>query len=188
MRRGDICGVVLMGGLSQRMGRDKSMIDFDNEKLYVRAARTLSGLVSDVYLSVNEIQATANNYEWLVITDKWAGEGPLSGVISAFDALQKPLLILACDMPSVEAEDMKCLLDMYMSSQKTTMFFNNISGRPEPLASVWSTEDLAGLKDYFHAGGRSFKGYLAQNPCNFMTHQDIMIFRNLNSPDDLDRV
>lgn len=188
MPRRDMCGVVLMGGLSQRMGRDKSMIDFGNEKLYVRAARTLSVLVSDVYLSVNGVQAAAHRYEWPVITDAWAGEGPLSGLISAFDVLQKPLLILACDMPYVEAEDMKSLLDMYISSQKTTMFFNDISGRPEPLTSVWSTKDLAGLKEYFHTGGRSFKGYLAQNPCNFITRHDISIFRNLNSPEDLDRV
>lgn len=184
----DICGLVLMGGQSQRMGRDKSQIDLDNQKLYVRAANKLALLVSEVYLSVNAFQADTYHYEWPFITDKWVGEGPLSGVVSAFDALQKPLFILACDMPGMEEADMKCLLDRYMSSQKTTMFFNNISGQPEPLASMWSAADLADLSTYFLGGGRSFKGYLTQNPCDFMTVQDTRIFRNLNSPEDMDRL
>lgn len=185
MIRNDIYGLVLMGGLSQRMGQDKSQIILDNEKLYKRAARKLSTFTSNVYLSINAIQKDNYLYDGPVIVDKWAGQGPLSGIISAYESLKKPLFVLACDMPYADLSDMKLLFNAFIGTTQNTMFFNEEFQRLEPLISLWSLGDLERLDHYFKAGGRSFKQYLAQNPCVSIINSNSQMFRNLNAPSDL---
>ncbi len=183
--KNDLAGLVLMGGRSQRMGKDKSQIIYHNKKLYEIAAEKLKTITPHVYLSVNKEQTQQYTFNWPTITDQWEEEGPLSGLISAFEALKKPIFIFACDMPNMDTINLSLLANEYYKAQKSIMFFNALDHRVEPLASIWSTEDLIELKKYFINGGRSFKGFIESFKILTLATNNTILFKNLNRPDDL---
>jgi molybdopterin-guanine dinucleotide biosynthesis protein A len=96
----DVVGVVLAGGASRRMGRDKAALAMNGETLAARAARRLLGVCARV--------AVADGGRGLVpglpsLRDA-PGPGPAAGILGA--ALAWPgdsLLVLACDLPRVPA-------------------------------------------------------------------------------------
>jgi molybdenum cofactor guanylyltransferase len=91
-------GVVLAGGASRRMGRDKAALAVDGETLAARAARRLRGVCARV--------AIADGGRGLVpglpcLPDAPA-PGPAAGILGAARAWPgHPLLVLACDLPRV---------------------------------------------------------------------------------------
>jgi len=91
-------GVVLAGGASRRMGRDKAALAVDGETLAARAARRLLGVCARV--------AIADGGRGLVpglpcLPDAPA-PGPAAGILGAARAWPgHPLLVLACDLPRV---------------------------------------------------------------------------------------
>jgi molybdopterin-guanine dinucleotide biosynthesis protein A len=96
----DTVGVVLAGGASRRMGRDKAALAVDGETLAARAARRLLGVCARV--------AIADGGRGLVpglpcVPDAPA-PGPAAGILGAARAWPgHPLLVLACDLPRVSA-------------------------------------------------------------------------------------
>jgi molybdenum cofactor guanylyltransferase len=94
----DTVGVVLAGGASRRMGRDKAALAVDGETLAARAARRLLGVCPRV--------AIADGGRGLVpglpsLPDA-PGPGPAAGILGAARAWPgHPLLVLACDLPRV---------------------------------------------------------------------------------------
>lgn len=94
----DVVGVVLAGGASRRMGRDKAALAVDGETLGARAARRLLGVCKRV--------AVADGGRGLVpglpsLRDA-SGPGPAAGILGAALAWPgHPLLVLACDLPQV---------------------------------------------------------------------------------------
>lgn len=94
----DTVGVVLAGGASRRMGRDKAALAVDGETLAARAARRLLGVCPRV--------AIADGGRGLVpglpsLPDAPAA-GPAAGILGAARAWPgHPLLVLACDLPRV---------------------------------------------------------------------------------------
>jgi len=91
-------GVVLAGGASRRMGRDKAALAIAGETLAARAARRLRAVCARV--------AVADGGRGLVpglpSLPDGPGDGPVAGILGAARALPgHPLLVLACDLPGV---------------------------------------------------------------------------------------
>jgi molybdenum cofactor guanylyltransferase len=95
----DTVGVVLAGGASRRMGRDKAALAIDGETLAARAARRLLAVCARV--------AIADGGRGLVpglpcLPDAPGAAGPAAGILGAALAWPgHPLLVLACDLPRV---------------------------------------------------------------------------------------
>jgi molybdopterin-guanine dinucleotide biosynthesis protein A len=93
-------GVVLAGGTSRRMGRDKAALAVGGETLAAMAARRLLAVCARV--------AVADGGRGLVpglpSVQDGPGQGPASGILGAARAWPgHPLLVLACDLPRVPA-------------------------------------------------------------------------------------
>ena len=92
--------VILCGGHSRRMGRDKAGLAWGDGTLLDTLLRALSGL-DEVYLSAD----CAERYPFhacRVVEDQYPDSGPLGGLCSALPACRTPLLFaVACDMPLV---------------------------------------------------------------------------------------
>lgn len=100
-------GVVLCGGESSRMGRDKGLLLSGDTSWAGRAAELLRVSCARVLFSIRSEQRAAYGFE-AVLMDKpeFAGRGPLGGLLSAHaDFPDSDILLLACDMISIEAAD-----------------------------------------------------------------------------------
>jgi molybdopterin-guanine dinucleotide biosynthesis protein A len=103
---------VLAGGESRRFGRDKAGEIVGGQPLVTRAAETLSQVVARVVVVSSRAPATK---AWPHLSDLREGLGPLAGLEAALaEAVRLGLdgvLVLACDLPLVEARTLRALAD-----------------------------------------------------------------------------
>lgn len=99
--------MVLAGGVSRRMGRDKATLEIGGETLVARAARKLGEVAGEVVLADGRRGLLRGVVECVA---DGPGKGPAAGVLGA--ALARPgraLLVLACDMPGVPVALLRAL-------------------------------------------------------------------------------
>lgn len=97
--------IILCGGGSRRMGRDKALLDWDGQRAVDRVA-ALARAVGAQGL----VTAGADlGLPW--VPDDEAGAGPVGGVLAGARALGTArLLVLAVDAPTLTAQDLAPLL------------------------------------------------------------------------------
>src|SRR5262245_23173248 len=84
-------GVILAGGASTRMGRDKALLEIEGETLLARAARRLGEVCEEVLV------ADAGRFGGI---PDGPGRGPAAGLLGAARARPgRALLVLAVDLP-----------------------------------------------------------------------------------------
>ncbi len=103
-------GAVLTGGASRRMGTDKAAVVVDGVAMARRVADALAaaGAVDVVAVGGDLSALTALGLD--VVPDRWPGEGPLGGIVTALDVLAPPpdvavdiVVVAACDLPALTA-------------------------------------------------------------------------------------
>ena len=93
-------GVVLVGGLSSRMGRDKALIEIDGTTLLERAIELLRPHAREILVIGDPAKYSPPHAT--VIPDDEPGKGPLGGLVTAMGrARYVRLLVLACDLPNI---------------------------------------------------------------------------------------
>lgn len=96
--RRDATAVVLAGGASSRMGRDKALLELDGSPLVQRLVRALEPHFAEVLVSARR----ASDYAFVgcpVIPDPVAGQGPLGGMAAALQAARHdPVFFTPCDL------------------------------------------------------------------------------------------
>src|SRR5579862_9380614 len=133
-------GLVLVGGLSERMGHPKALLEYEGKPLYQRAYELLSKVCDAVYLSAREGQ----NFNLPTIyDDTFSGIGPASGLLSAHVTHRDTWFVLACDFPLATEEAITQLTNAYR--HPATYFLSN--GQIEPLFAIWSEDALDQLQN-----------------------------------------
>jgi molybdopterin-guanine dinucleotide biosynthesis protein A len=141
-------GLILCGGESSRMGRDKGLIESQNKTWVQLATAKLEELGIAVAISISEKQK--ENYEKLlpgktVIVDdsKIALKGPVAAILSVH--LQYPgkdLFVLACDLPLMETSVLDVLYNSYLNNSHFQAFVYANNGEPEPLCGIYTAKGL----------------------------------------------
>jgi molybdopterin-guanine dinucleotide biosynthesis protein A len=102
--------VILAGGKSSRMGRDKAWLEVGSQPLLARQIQLAreSG-AAEVFIS-GHADADYTAFGGRVLRDKFAGAGPLAGIERALEAATSPLLlVLAVDLPEMNVEFLRRL-------------------------------------------------------------------------------
>lgn len=90
--------IVLCGGRSTRMGRDKASLPFGDETLLDRTIRLLETVTSDIVVVAREGQVVPSAHQ--VVRDPVEGLGPLAGLAVGLRAIRGDrAFVAACDMP-----------------------------------------------------------------------------------------
>ena len=152
-----VAGAVLCGGASRRMGTDKSLIRVDGVPLAERVARTLEAAgCHPVVLVGGDEHALSSATGRRVVADRWPGEGPVGGVLTALTALADApaVLVAACDLPALTADAVAAVVDAHLlvaRSDAPIAVTIADSGRPEPALACWSTSAATALNERFPA-------------------------------------
>lgn len=103
--------IVLCGGRSTRMGRDKVSLPFGAETLVGRVARLVGEAVDEVVLVAREGQVLPGGLE--AVRDPAEGLGPLAGIAAGLGAVRgERALVVACDMPLLRPAVVRRLLEL----------------------------------------------------------------------------
>jgi molybdopterin-guanine dinucleotide biosynthesis protein A len=92
---------ILAGGASRRMGQDKALLrlEGDSAPLLARVVDRVASLVDELFI-VSPDREDYRRFGAPIVTDRFPGEGPLGGIVTALGATQCDwCLIVACDMP-----------------------------------------------------------------------------------------
>jgi len=163
-RLAPLYGLVLAGGRSTRLGRDKAAIQFNGESLLARAVREAGALSPIVRVAVRPGQISdplRRAYE--LITDEGEGMGPAAGVLAAQRfAPDAAWLVLACDMPRLTPAVLRNLVARRDPGRGATAYRNAADGLPEPLCAIYEPATLARFRAHVEAGGgASLRQWLA---------------------------
>ena len=104
--------IVLCGGRSRRMGRDKATLPFGRETLLERAVRIVSGVVDEVIVVAREGQEVPGG-DFTIARDPAEGFGPLAGLAAGLGVMRAERAFLtACDAPFLKPAYMRRMLDL----------------------------------------------------------------------------
>jgi molybdopterin-guanine dinucleotide biosynthesis protein A len=133
-----IFGLVLAGGRSRRMGRDKAALDYHGVPQARWAHRLLAASCERAYVSVRADQRAQPAFTGLpLISDDDRVAGPAAGLLAAWrHAPSAAWLILAADLPLVDSATLDALIEGRDTRAPATAFCHP-DGTPEPLCTIW---------------------------------------------------
>ena len=190
MQRGEaMYGLVLAGGESRRMGRDKALLSRNGQSQLRRSMALLERHADRAFVSARPEQAEEpERARFEQIADRYTGIGPLAGIISALEAYpDASWLVLACDLPNVDDRTLEFLLRSRAVDKPFTAFRSSSDGLPEPLCAIYRPESLPVLKDFAAAGIVCPRKILIRSDTLLLDQPDPEALDNVNTPEDLVR-
>jgi len=153
----EIYGLVLAGGRSERMGRDKAQLAYGGRTQLARTLDLVKPRCAKLFVSLREGQevpaeAVASGAEPL--HDHFGEIGPLGGILTAFDRHHdKSWLVVAVDMPFLDRQTLDCLLASRKPDEPITAFRSDHDSLPEPLCAVYEPSSRKILIEFFRERG-----------------------------------
>lgn len=182
-------GVVLAGGASRRMGLDKARLTLGGSTLPALAAERLAAACAEVVVADRGRRVLPD----LPSLPDGPGRGPAAGILGAAAAYpDRPLLVLACDLPGVPA----ALLGELARSTWHDWTVPRWSGGLEPLCALYAPAALEALRErvgrgllapHRLAGDRSLAVRYLEGELLARFGPPQALFANLNTPADLAR-
>ena len=182
--------VLLAGGASRRMGRDKTSLEWSGATLLAHQAKTLR-LTGAQHCLLSRRPGQA----WLLegfglVTDSELEAGPAAALADAWRATNAQVLVaLAVDLPQMPSDYLREMAVGALQQERSVVPV--LAGRYEPLAAAWHRSCL---HEFFGSAGRSLQGI-----CATLAKQDLLtvrevsdgearLFENLNTPVDYERL
>jgi molybdopterin-guanine dinucleotide biosynthesis protein A len=148
--------IVLCGGRSSRMGRDKATLPFGSETLLTRVVRVVAAVVDDVVVVGNVTQAMDRHVR--VVADSIEGLGPLAGLTTGLaEVRHSRALVVGCDMPLLSPLLLRRLLTLAGDADACVP---RVDGTPMTTCAVYSTRVLAQGQSQLATGTRSLRALL----------------------------
>ncbi len=177
-------GLVLAGGQSLRMGRDKGAITWHGKPQREYMADMLSGLCHEVFLACRPDQVVESAYP--SITDTFTDLGPFGALLSAFrQQPDRAWLVVACDLPLLDPATLAFLLENRQSRRIATAFKNAQDEMPEPLIAVWEPKSYAVLLSFLAQGYSCARKVLMNADALILAAPDPAALTNVNTPEDM---
>jgi molybdopterin-guanine dinucleotide biosynthesis protein A len=184
MKADGIIGVVLAGGESLRMGRDKGLINFHGIPQRQYLFNELSKVCDGVITSCREAQNIPRSLN--PVFDRQSSIGPLTGIVSSLEAYPGfALLIGAVDIPEANANLFRHLL-IHRDPQKLATCYRDLaSGMPEPLMSIWEPAARTVLVEWMRSGNVSPRRFLETHEVRMIETSKESSLSNLNTEEEL---
>jgi molybdopterin-guanine dinucleotide biosynthesis protein A len=181
-----IYGLILAGGASKRMQRDKAALKIQGKTQLDRAFELLSRYLHRVFVSVRADQTSDPTRAHLpLIVDSVEGAGPIAGIRSALAAHPEVAwLVLACDLPFVSDAAIEELLRRRDPSALATAYKSAHDGLPEPLCAIWEPSAAPPLAEYQAAGGHCPRKFLIRHGAPLIDPPDPRALDNVNTPEE----
>lgn len=184
----NLYGLVLAGGKSTRMGKDKAGIVYMDKPQLQVAYELLEQFCSKVFISSRKDQTIVppcHLYPRIEDSPEYEGKGPLAGILSAMKLHPEPAwLVLACDLPFINVQTIENLLNHRHSGAIATAYRNHFDHLPEPLCAVWEKGYWGQIDRFFKHGVHCPRKVLLQSNAKLIELQSAHELDNINNPDE----
>ena len=192
-----VAGYILAGGGSTRFGRDKALVEFGGQSMLARTIELMQHATKKIRI-VGSPEKYAE-FGIKIIGDRWPGEGPLGGIITALeDAAENAeksrwSLMVSCDMPFLTEDWLKFLAERAARSRAQVVLPHSASG-PEPLCACYRTDAASALRAAFETGVRKITDALKHVSTEVLDETDWKrfdsagrLFWNINTSADYEK-
>jgi molybdopterin-guanine dinucleotide biosynthesis protein A len=192
-----IRAIVLSGGKSSRMGRDKALLAINGETLLWKTCRTALQAADSVCIvarSQEQYQdAIATNLPQISVVLDQHFDGALVGFWQGIQAISSPvdwILLLACDLPNLQVDVLQSWASQLANLPETAIAYlpryldENSQKQWEPLCGFYRWQSQDSLREFIGNGGRSFQKWLSNQEVVEIVNAPVAMLFNCNTPDD----
>jgi molybdopterin-guanine dinucleotide biosynthesis protein A len=181
-------GLVLAGGRSRRMGRDKAALAYQDGVPHARrTADLLTEVCERVFVSCRADQESDPTLAGLErIPDTFEIGGPLNGILSALSAHPgKAFLVAACDLPFLSAEALATLVAARDMTKAMTVFENPVRDNfLEPLCAIYEPGYAEQARTVMTQGLTCPTKIANALDVQRLSPDDALFLHNANTPED----
>jgi len=178
-------GAVLCGGASRRMGRDKATLPLAGEPMAARVGRALAAAGARTITAVGGDGAALARHGLAPVADRWPGEGPLGGLITALDdASEDIVVVLGCDLLAPDPAAIRALVAR-LATGRADAAIPRLHERAQWLHGAWRRRVGGVLEDVFESGERSLFGAVTGLRVDFVEVADGTAYRDADTPEAL---
>ena len=187
-----LTAVLLVGGLSRRMGVDKATLEIAGKPLWAKQINLLRELQPQAIWVSARARPAWCPAEIEAVVDTPPSRGPLSGLTAALQRLQTThLLALAIDLPRMTADELRTLLAL---AQPGCGVMPTNADYFEPLCAIYPVEAAAIATDALAGRDVSLQKFsqtllsLKRVQTYALSESEKPFFLNANSPADLQAI
>lgn len=183
-------GLILAGGKSSRMGRDKALISYHGRSQWEVLYDLAQKVCARTFLSLRKEQQEGLVPWAELILDRDEFPGPFNGILSAHQAHPNAAwLVLACDLPLIDLNTLKQLCSSRDPQKDATALATRSTGLPEPLAAIWEPGALRKVANYLNSAGSSCpRKFLMNSDISLVFPEADEVLANANSKEDYERI
>jgi molybdenum cofactor guanylyltransferase len=189
----DMTGVLVAGGESRRMGRDKRFLELGGQALLQLALSVLQGLFDEVLVALAEPLPQLTGQGYRIVTDLIPGCATLGGLYTGLSSARHPrVFAVGCDMPFLNPAVIRRLAEF---AAQADVVMPRLATGLQPMHAVYSKACLPHLAQMARARQLKVQG-LTEIPgltVKLIPEKDfldvdpqLLSFFNINTPADFE--
>src|SRR5690242_250277 len=183
-----IYALVLAGGRSTRMQRDKAALSYHGRTQLEWAVSMLQPYAQRVFVSCRPDQTNdpvRAPFEQIVDTQE--NLGPIAGIIAA-QAKHPSVawLVVACDLPFLDHGTLSTLISARQPARLATAYRSSHDVLPEPLCAIYEPASREHLLSYVATGKNCPRKFLIKSDVHLIDEPNPHALDNVNTPDEYD--
>jgi molybdopterin-guanine dinucleotide biosynthesis protein A len=176
-----VTAIILAGGKSTRMGKDKAHLKVNGVPLVRRLCNMLRPFFDHCIISTGTGSTAWNGFRTVV--DSYPESGPLSGIHAGLSASEtEHNFVIACDIPNVNFAVMHSLLSLSEDHDIALPSFK--TGLAEPLFAFYRKQVAETALKLLQKGRFQVRALLDEYNSQVVNFPDAGWYVNLNTPDD----
>jgi molybdopterin-guanine dinucleotide biosynthesis protein A len=190
----DLTGIVLAGGGSRRMGRDKAFLELGGQPLITVVIERMARMCTEVLV----VAGDAHPYASLgvpVVEDRFRGVGALGGLYTGLEAAAHELaLVVGCDMPFLSLDLLRAFAG-WVEGFDVAVLRHRDGEQVEPLHAAYRRTCLSAMEAAIRAGQTRIISFFPHVRVRYVTPEDVTpfdpdlrSFRNVNTPEEWEAV
>lgn len=182
-------GLVLAGGLSSRMKKDKISLNYHGTTQSEHLFRLLEKYCQQVFISVRKDQILAEETDkFPKIYDLYQEIGPMGGILSAFKNYpDSAWLVIACDLPFIDQNTLEFLIKRRKPFSGATCFKSNADDFPEPLCTIYEPKFSFRLQQFLGLGYNCPRKVLINSKVEKLEQPNPESLFNANTPEEFEK-
>jgi molybdopterin-guanine dinucleotide biosynthesis protein A len=181
-----IYALVLAGGHSKRMQKDKAALVYHGRSQLEWAVSFVQPHVERVFVSVRPDQTNdpvRSRFEQIVDTE--AKLGPIAGIIAAQAKYPEVAwLVLACDLPFLDEGTLTTLIAARDPQRLATAFRSSHDVLPEPLCAIYEPASREAILAHIASGKNCPRKFLINSDVQLLDEPNPHALDNVNTPDE----
>jgi molybdopterin-guanine dinucleotide biosynthesis protein A len=179
-------GLVLAGGASTRMQRDKAALLYHDRPQLDWTYDLVSEVCERVFVSVRQDQVedeVRNRFPKIV--DRLRDKGPIAGIAAAqAEVPEAAWLVVACDLPFLNRATLDLLIASRDRTRYATAYRSAHDGLPEPLCAIYEPVSRLAIDEYVSSGKHCPRRFLGQADVHLLDQPDPRSLDNVNTVEE----